>query len=196
MGGVTFGATNIFFFFFFSLIRVDGFVVILMMFGWCLRRAKVAGCPVCCNWSGMSWEPPDPGRRRDLAGTMSHLLVSLASGILHAYSWEAQSSPACHKTNLVRMKMACLLLSRSHLSGSMSRDIICCVCSLFWACTDGDLHGHHFQSVVCLRADVHHSSAETMLFSSCSLLLKQISWRHCHQDCNSAASPFEWLTLS
>lgn len=163
------------YFFFPSLICMDEFVVILMMFGWYLSRAKVAGCPTCCNWSGMSWEPPDPGRRGDLAGTMSHLLMSLASGILHAFSREAQSSPACHKTNLVQMKMACLLLSRSHLSGSMSRDIFCCVRSLFWACTDGDLHGHHFQSVVCLRPDVHHSSAETVLFSSCSLFLKQIS---------------------
>lgn len=35
------------------------------------------------------------------------------------------------------MKMACLFLSRSHLNGSMSLDIICCVRSLFWACTDG-----------------------------------------------------------
>lgn len=33
--------------------------------------------------------------------------------------------------------MACLFLSRSHLNGSVSLDIICCVCSLFWACTDG-----------------------------------------------------------
>lgn len=41
--------------------------------------------------------------------------------------------------------MACLLLRRSHLNGSVSLDIICCVHSLFWACTDGDLHGHHFQ---------------------------------------------------
>lgn len=93
----------------------------------------------------MRWEPPGLGGERDLAGTASHLLMSLASGTFRVFSREAQSSPACRKTNLLQMKMACLLLSRSHLNGSVSLDIICCVRSLFWACTDGDLHGHHFQ---------------------------------------------------
>lgn len=130
---------------YFSLLWVDEFIVALMMFGWCLSGDKVAGCPKCCNWSRMRWEPPGLGEERDLAGTASHLLMSLASGILHVFSREAQSSPACCKTNLLQMKMTCLLLSRSHLNGSVSLDIICCVHSLFWACTDGDLHGHHFQ---------------------------------------------------
>lgn len=135
------------------------------------------------------------GGKRDLAGTMSHLLMSLASGTLHFVSREGQSGPACRKTNLLQMKMACLFFSGSHLNGSVNLDI-CCVCSLFWACTDGWFAWPSFPEV---------SSASDQMFilpllRLCSFLLLPKSWSKATTDIiiktETVQSSLKWHTSS
>lgn len=122
--------------------------------------------------------------------------MSLALGISHFFSREAQSGPACRETNLLQMKMAFLFLSRSHLNGSMSLEIICCVHSLFWAGTDGWFARPSFPKV----SPASHQMFTLPPLRLCTFLLVPYSRNKSPADiviqAETRQAPFEWHTSS